>query len=290
VWQNGQAQDFASVPASTSGERGLLGLAIQSRHVYAFYSRADIPTLQRVVRWPDCKGQAGAEEVIVDNIPAGADCCHKGGRIAFSPDGYLYVTVGDNHVAQDAQDPCSWRGKILRFTVTGTPAGACNGVWIRGLRNPFGIAFAPDGIMAITNNGPSSDAGTPCGGCGDMFDLVGKGGVASYQWPYCWGYSHPDTSYGVPGCNGLPEAQYSTEGGPYQRSTPYFTAPTGIAWVASGAFANHFVFCTYTPQHLEVYNGPRNVTDSGIPGCELDVKQGPDGALYYSDEGTIYRH
>src|SRR6267378_4136799 len=52
---------FASVSTSTSGERGLLGLALsptfdKDHFVYAFYSRTDDLTRQRVVRWLDRGG------------------------------------------------------------------------------------------------------------------------------------------------------------------------------------------------------------------------------------------
>jgi len=75
---------FAHVSTSTEGERGLLGLAVsptfdKDHFVYAFYSRADDLTRQRVVRWLD-RGGAGVNlTTIVDNLPAGPDCCHKAG-------------------------------------------------------------------------------------------------------------------------------------------------------------------------------------------------------------------
>src|SRR3979490_1886258 len=98
---------FATGSTSTEGERGLLGLAIsptfdQDHFVYAFYSRADDLTRQRVVRWVDRAGAGVTLPPIVDNLPAGPDCCHKGGRIALGPDGKLYVTLGENHMAAEA--------------------------------------------------------------------------------------------------------------------------------------------------------------------------------------------
>ena len=289
VWQGGAAHDFASVSTSTSGERGLLGLAVapsfaQDHYVYAFYSRADNLGLQRVVRWTDCAGAASNYTVIIDNLPAGSDCCHKGGRIAFSPDGYLFVTIGENHVPSAAQDPCDLRGKVLRYTSGGAPAGQCGAVYTRGLRNPFGIAFAPDGTMAVTNNGPSGDAGTPCGSCGDMVDIVGKSAGVDYQWPGCWGYSHSIGGAACPAGSRPPD--YSTEGGPYPKNSPYFVAPTGMT------FANgHFLFCAdISNGHVFQYNGPGSVSDMGIGGCLLDVKQGPDFAIFTAGGSSITRH
>jgi glucose/arabinose dehydrogenase len=278
VYEGGAVRTFATVSTSTSGERGLLGLAISGNHVFAFYSDSNGST-QDIIRWTDCLGNATAATLIASGLPAGSDCCHKGGRLAIGPDGGLYATIGDNHVSTAAQVPGDLRGKVLRFNQDGSGRT----VWTSGLRNPFGIAFSPDGTMALTNNRPSGDAGTPCGSCGDEFYVVGRGPGVDYQWPYCWGYSHPVQSGGS--CHGLPGPQYSTEGGPYAKSSPYFVAPTGMTW-----YAGHFVFCAFSTQHLYVFNGQGSVGDTGMGGCELDVKQGPDGALYTSDTGAIYRH
>src|SRR5438094_8079439 len=185
---------FATVSTSTDGERGLLGLALspsfdKDHFVYAFYSRADDLTRQRVVRWLDRGGTGTNVTTIVENLPAGPDCCHKGGRIAFGPDGKLYVTLGENHMAAEAQNTSSVRGKILRYNADGTvprdnPFGRGNPVWAIGLRNPFGLAFSSDGKLMVTDNGPSGDAGTPGSGW-DEVDLVVRGG--NYQWPTCYG-------------------------------------------------------------------------------------------------------
>src|SRR5438132_3715254 len=189
---------FATVSTSTSGERGLLGLALSptfdiDHFVYAFYSRADDFTRQRVVRWLERGGTGVNPTAIIENLPAGPDCCHKGGRIAFGPDGKLYVTLGENHMAAEAQSTSSLRGKILRYNADGTvpsdnPFGTGNPVWVYGLRNPFGLAVSPSGQVGFTNNGPSGDAGAPSTGYDTAVANVVRG--AGYQWPNCYGYSH----------------------------------------------------------------------------------------------------
>jgi glucose/arabinose dehydrogenase len=248
--------------------------------VYAFYHLVDYARA-RVVRWVDCGGMATAQTTVIDNLPTGADCCHKGGRIVFGPDGMLYVTMGDNHHASAAQDKCDLRGKILRYTAEGAIPGSgniCGAVYAYGLRNPFGIAFAADGTLMTTNNGPTGDAGSPATGY-DTVDVIVAGG--NYQWPDCYGYSHPIDGNACPAGSRGPE--YSSEAGPTE-------APTGATFTSRRApFPNHLVYCSFGLGTMRVYNGPGNVSN-GPAGCRLDVKEAPDHALYFSDATHIYRY
>jgi glucose/arabinose dehydrogenase len=293
VWQNGASKVFATVRTVTTerngsySERGLLGLAISptfttDRFVYAFYSDANYTT-QHVIRWYDCDG-TGMDPTIIATFPAGNDCCHKGGRIAFGPDGKLYVTLGDEHDAPSAQNVDDVRGKILRYNPDGTipsdnPFGANNPVWAYGFRNPFGIAFSPTGQMAITMNGPSGDAGSPGTGYDTLYLDVTRG--AHYQWPDCYGYSHP---LAASTCGGGQGPNWSSETSTY--------VPTGATFVdADGpaGYAGHLVFCTYDKGMAIVTDGsPHASVRLGPSGCRFDVVEGPNHALYYSDETHIY--
>jgi glucose/arabinose dehydrogenase len=295
-------EEFATVPTVTSdrngfySERGLLGLALSpdfatDHYVYAFFSRDDYET-QVVVRFTECAGRARDETTLV-TLPSGPDCCHKGGRLAFGPDGKLYVTLGDEHsVDVDTvgsptsvpQDPGDVRGKILRYDADGSvpadnPFGASSPVWATGLRNPFGLAFDPEGELFVTSNGPTGDLGAPLTGY-DLAFRVEKGG--QYQWPACYGYSH--LVPGAPSCLGRPEPEWSSE-----EST---VVPTGATWVdedGPSPYAGHFVFCTAQGLRVFVPGSPRAAVREGSSHCVLDVKQGPDGALYYSDANAVYR-
>jgi aldose sugar dehydrogenase len=300
---DGKVRVFAKVSTVTTqpgggySERGLLGLVLSpdfaaDHYVYAMYSTVDYQhTL--VVRWTDCDGR-GVDETTLITLPSGPDCCHKGGRLAFGPDGKLYVTVGDEHsvpappggpTPPNPQNTADVRGKILRYNADGTvpadnPFGPTDPVWVAGLRNPFGIAFGPTGQLFVTVNGPTGDAGSPP----TAYDLalVATPGTI-YQWPYCYGYSHPIQPY--TSCHGRPPPSWSSE-----KTT---VVPTGATWVddqGPAPMAGHFVFCTeiagmliYTPgsPHATVAKGPAD--------CQFDVKEGPDHALYFTDETKIYR-
>jgi hypothetical protein len=69
--------------------------------------------------------------------------------------------------------------------------------------------------------------------------------------------------------------------------------PTGATFVdAAGpaAFAGHLVFCTLNTGMLVVTPGsPHASVASGPSSCNLDVKEGPDHAVYFSDLVTIHR-
>ena len=79
---------------------------------------------------------------------------HNGGRIAFGPDGLLYVGTGDGGDRSLAQDRSSLGGKILRLTPEGAPApGAASPVFSLGHRNVQGLAFDDAGRLWATEFG-----------------------------------------------------------------------------------------------------------------------------------------
>ncbi len=83
---------------------------------------------------------------------------HNGGKLAFGPDGFLYVGLGDGGSGNDpsnfAQNPASLLGKMLRIDVSGSAgyaipstnpfvaaAGVLPEIWASGLRNPWRFSF-----------------------------------------------------------------------------------------------------------------------------------------------------
>jgi len=293
VWQNGASHVFGRVstvttePGGSYSERGLLGLAIsptfsRDRNVFAFYSGTDYAH-QYVIRWTDCGGR-GTNAKIIISLPAGSDCCHKGGRIAFGPDGMLYVSLGDEHKASAAQNKSDVRGKLLRYTPSGgIPAGNPfgNAVWAYGFRNPFGLAISSSGKIAVTSNGPSGEfSGVPSTGYDVVYDGVVKGG--GYQWPYCYGYSHQINGQSCAG-----------QHGPSWSSEKTTVVPTGAWYVDSSGPSperGHLVFCTYNDgMKILTPGSPHASVSSGPSGCRLAVTQAPNHVLYYSDASHIYR-
>jgi glucose/arabinose dehydrogenase len=191
-----EAQPWANVPARANpdAERGLLGIALdpdfaRNGFVYLYYSYAGPggATLNRLVRMRDTNGAGTDETILVDNIPGSAN--HDGGRIAFGPDGKLYVATGDGEQQNRAQDRGSLGGKILRLEKDGTvPADnplAGSPVYSLGHRNGQGLAFHPDTrVLNQTEHGPSGFF-PAC--CQDEVNRIEAG--ANYGWPTVTGKS-----------------------------------------------------------------------------------------------------
>ncbi len=88
---------------------------------------------------------------------------HSGGRVRFGPDGFLYITTGDNHNGTIPQDLMVLGGKVLRVDTNGaaapgnnTPAGGDPRVYTYGHRNVQGLTFHPvTGQAFVAEHGPN---------------------------------------------------------------------------------------------------------------------------------------
>ena len=106
---------------------------------------------------------------------------HFSHRIAFDPDGLLYLSSGDRQKMAPAQDLGGALGKILRLTAEGQPApgnpwasrgGVATQFWSIGHRNVLGLHFAADGTLWASEMGPEG---------GDEINLILAG--KNYGWP-----------------------------------------------------------------------------------------------------------
>jgi glucose/arabinose dehydrogenase len=152
-----------SALVSCCGERGLLGLAFHPRYAanglfYVNYTNTAGDTViarYQVSGDPNLADPASAQILLTVGQPFAN---HNGGQLAFGPDGFLYIALGDGGSGDDpgnrAQNLGTLLGKILRIDVDGaspyaipgdnpfrTTQGAQPEIWAYGLRNPWRFSF-----------------------------------------------------------------------------------------------------------------------------------------------------
>jgi glucose/arabinose dehydrogenase len=169
---SGNIEEVQTLPTRGYGEGGSLGLAVspdyeRDGYVYAYYTTDQD---NRVVRF-----RLGEEpEPILTGIPF--NTYHDGGRIAFGPDGMLYVATGDAGNPSNSQDRNSLGGKILRLTPDGeVPEDnpfPNNPLYSYGHRNVEGLTWDAEGRLYASEFGLNRY---------DEVNLIRPGG--NYGWP-----------------------------------------------------------------------------------------------------------
>jgi glucose/arabinose dehydrogenase len=171
----GEPVELRTVDVADDGEGGLLGLAVSPDYdtdstVYAYYTTDTDNRIAKI----DTSSDA-APVPILTGIPAGPN--HNGGALEFGPDGFLYAATGDGGDGNNAQDPESLGGKILRITTAGKPAEGnpdpASPVWTLGHRNVEGLAWNAAGQLYATEFGQD---------VADEVNLIEAG--KNYGWPY----------------------------------------------------------------------------------------------------------
>ena len=158
------------------GEAGLLGLAVSPSYAedHRVFVYATTDRDNRVLRMTFDGTRLGRPTAILTGIPNGF--IHDGGRLAFGPDGYLYVSTGETGNRDLAQREDSLGGKILRITQDGEPAPGNpdpgSPVWTLGHRNVQGLAFDDAGQLWASEFGQDD---------WDELNLIEKG--TNYGWP-----------------------------------------------------------------------------------------------------------
>ena len=127
-----------SDPTSSNDERGLLGMAFHPNfptdpRVYFYYTATEpgLGLVDRVSQFRSTNGGTSldlASEIVLFNVDDPEDN-HNGGNIAFGPDGFLYIGIGDGGGADDAHGTIgngqlltTLLGKMLRIDVSATSA------------------------------------------------------------------------------------------------------------------------------------------------------------------------
>ena len=221
-------------------------------------------------------------EIIWRQSPKAEDRGHFGHRLAFGPDGKLYISNGDRQLFAPAQDPTATLGKIVRLNDDGTipsdnpfanRGGATAQIWSLGHRNPLGLAFAPDGRLWSNEMGPRG---------GDEFNRIER--AANYGYPIVSDGDHYDGKV-------IPD----------HATRPEFNAPE-IVWTpvinpSSLIFYTGSAFSQWRGSALIGGLGARGIVRVEISGDGAreverydlgarirEVEQGPDGAVYVLED------
>jgi len=261
VAADGSLTEMARIAETVpGGEGGLLGIALDpsGAWLYAYVTTADD---NRVIRMPLADPEGSREEILT-GIPKAPT--HNGGRLAFGPDGMLYVATGDTQVGELAQDVNSLAGKILRID----PEGGVpddnpfpdSPVWSLGHRNVQGLAFDSRGRLWATEFGEKN---------ADELNLIVAGG--NYGWPL---------HEGVAGAGGYidPQAQWSPTS---------LASPSGLAIVDDVAYvASLRGEVLWQVPLVGDRAGAPLALDLGDLGRLRTVEALPDGSLWLTTSNT----
>jgi glucose/arabinose dehydrogenase len=235
-------------------------------------------------------------KVIFRALPAYDGDKHFGSRLAFGPDGMLYVSLGERSdlaIRPQAQQLDSHMGKILRIAPDGSVpadnpfagrADARPEIWSLGHRNVQAAAFDADGRLWEVEHGARG---------GDEVNLVERGG--NYGWPL--------VAFGIE-YSGKPIATARTARAGYVSPRYYWDpviAPSGMEFYRGDAFpewkGNLFVggLASGSLVRLTLENDRVTGEEHLLADRKRrirDVRQGADGALYVvtdHDDGALWR-
>ncbi len=303
VSKEGEVSKIGNTPDVVArGQGGMLDVALhpdfaQNRLVYLTYSEAGDGGSGTAVARGKLSGDGKLledVEVIFRQTPKVAGNGHFGSRLAFAPDGKLFVTLGERMAYREkSQDLGTTFGKVVRVNDDGSVPddnpfvgrdGALPEIWSYGHRNPQSAAINPaTGALWTVEHGARG---------GDEINIPEAG--KNYGWPII--------SYGV-NYDGSKIGEGTEKEGmeqPAKYWDPSF-APSGMAFYTGDLFpgwkGDLFIGGLKNGElvRVDIDNGKpgddeRLLTDLGER--IRDVRQGPDGALYVltdSSDGKLLR-
>jgi glucose/arabinose dehydrogenase len=287
---------FVSLTVNSSGERGLLGVAfdpdfVNNRFVYLFYT-ATTPTIHNRISRFTANGDvaaAGSEVVLLDFETLNATN-HNGGALHFGVDGKLYAAHGENASRNNSQSLTNLLGKIIRMNPVPDPTaqvptdnpffssatGKNRLIWVLGLRNPFTFTIQPGtGLTYINDVGEVTWEEIDEARAGRNFGWPAtEGAFNASSFPQ---FTNPVYSYRHSGST--PSGCAITGGAFYNPPVPTFPA----------SYIGKYFFADYCSGWIYVLDpaSPATVTQFATAvSSPVDLKIGPDGALYYLARGA----
>lgn len=285
---------LAGLPrVDAGGQGGLLDVLadsgfVRSRLVYFCFSEpaangSGNSTALAVARLSDDDRRLENPKVLFSQRPKFASNHHFGCRIVESPDGKLFLTLGERfRRMQDAQTLDNHHGKVVRINKDGTvpadnpfvgKAGALPEIWSYGHRNSQGAAIGPDGRLWTHEHGPQG---------GDEINRPEAG--KNYGWPVI--------TYGE-NYGGGPIGAGLTEKAGMEQPLHYWTpsiAPSGMAFLKSDRYGRAWQGSLFVGSLKFRYLDRLDIRDGRVVKEEKllqdvgqrirDVREGPDGLLY----------
>lgn len=296
--RDGKTRRVKGVPkVAAKGQGGLLDVTVardfkQSREIFLTFSKPQTGgagTALAVARLSESGDRLTNLRVIFEANPGGSGGRHFGSRVVESPDGRLFVTIGDRGDRPQAQDRSNHMGTVIRINRDGSVpadnpfAGQTNmrpEIWSYGHRNPQGAGLDARGRLWVSEHGAKG---------GDEVNLVRPG--ANYGWPVI--------SYGVHYSGGKIGEGTAKPG--MEQPEHYWDpsiAPSGLL-VYSGKLwpewkDNLFVGSLKFDYIARLYGTPLREVEQ-IKGPETvrvrDIVEAPDGSIWFISvgEGAVFR-
>jgi glucose/arabinose dehydrogenase len=291
-------------PVDARGQGGLLDVTLSptfesDRTIYWSYAEprqgGNGTAVARGALSPD-RRSVDDVRVIFRALPTYDGTKHYGSRLAFGPDGMLYISTGersDTPMRKYAQQLDSHLGKILRIKPDGSAppdnpfvgqSGARPEIWTLGHRNVQAMAFDPQGRFWVVEHGAKG---------GDELNLIERG--KNYGWPLV-AYGEEYSGFSIRGAvtarPGYEQPRYYWDPVIAPSGAQFYTGDAFPGWRGS-LFTGSLVDTALVRLVLEngrVIGEEHLLADRGQR--VRDVRQGPDGALYVvTDEanGQLWR-